>query len=843
MTLTPPLPRPPARGWFVHPPASAAVAALSEALSISPVLAQLLVNRGYRDIDAAEDFLHSGHESLFEPVLLDGLEAAADILSDAVRRGRRILVHGDYDADGVSGTALLVAFLRDIGSDAIPYIPHRIDEGYGLSAEAVRHAVENDVHLMVSVDCGSSSPQVVALAHEQGLQVVITDHHMVTTPPAADAFVNPRAPGSTYPFPHLSGAGVAYKLVQAMSERLGCGQPEDHLDLAAIGTVGDVVPLTGENRILVREGLAVMAQGKRPGIVALARVAGLLDADDGGRARRAPLSARDVAFDIAPRINACGRLEHAMQAALLLLETDPDRAEALAREVDALNQQRRELETAVRQEAEARVLARGLEGWNVIVEGSTGWHQGIVGITANRLLDRYGLPSFVISIAEDGTAKGSARAPAHIDLYACLQRCADLFTHFGGHPRAGGFQMRADNIDALRERLQQVVPELASPPEPALRVDLELPLERVDLELVEELDALHPLGQANPAPLFLARGVRIRTPRKIKDRHWKFTAQQGAVSVQCIAFHLVERLPELADGQSFDMIYALEREVFRGEPRISFQVRELVVSGGPADAPRASETVAVEATAPSPPPMSAAAPPPPREGWRVEDARRHPSLGRYLADVVNEGHLVVALCRRDEVGRVTRAAAGAADRPPATLCVVAYGDVPPTLSGMNWILFDPPPSFAALAPLQQASGGRCHVAFSEEDVRRQAGLVAAVDMSTERLREIYRVFKRGCDAEGVLEAARIPRLLEGPGLQALRVESLRVAARIFCEAGVLEKIEGGYRFTERAPDLEASATFRVYRGLAEAFAPVAALFGQDEATMRHELRALLEAGG
>jgi single-stranded-DNA-specific exonuclease RecJ len=832
---------------MIYPATAEAVRALSSELNIGPVLAQILVNRGLHEVEAAEAFLLGGHESLLEPERLEGIAEAADIVAESVRRGERILVHGDYDADGVSGCALLVAFLRDVGADAMPYIPHRIDEGYGLSGEGARHAAAEGFRLMVSVDCGSSSPDVVELARSLGLKVVVTDHHMVSTPPPADAFVNPRAPGTAYPFPHLSGAGVAFKLICAVSRRLGCGEPEAYLDLAAIGTVGDVVPLVGENRILVREGLAIMERMERPGIAALARVAGLGSEGNGEQPTVArSLSARDVAFEIAPRINACGRLEHALQACLLLLETDESRADELAREVDALNRQRREMEASVREAAEAKVRARDLGALHAIVEADEGWHQGIVGITANRLLDKYGVPAFVISIGEDGTAKGSARAPAHLDLYECLKQCADLFTHYGGHPRAGGFSLPAERIDALRERLQEVVPRVAGPPEPALRVDLELPLAQADMTLVEELEALAPLGQANPPPLFLARAVRIRYAEKIKDRHWRFLAAQPDASARCIAFNLVERRPDLHDGTIVDMIYEVELEQFRGEPRLTFKVRELI-GGEPAaagkDRPAISETA-------EPTSRRAAAPLPacpPSTGWEIVDARGELNRGRYLADVVAGGNLTHVLCRRDQVGFVRRVIAAGEGEPPASLRVHGYGAPlsDGVEAGAEWVLFTPPPGLAALTPLQGACGGRCHVLFGGEDLARESALVDAVSMSRERLERVYRLFKSRASREGVFDEAWFPRMLEEARLYDLRVESLKVALRVFVEIGVIAaspRFKGRYRLTgERAP-LETSSTYARYAAIGTEFAAVRDLFSETRVSLEAPLLAVITSG-
>ena len=873
-------------------PAPDVVARLRKALTVpvSPVLAQIMVNRGLADVEAAEDFLTGDLDTLHEPEMLEGIAEAADLVAEAVRRGDPILVHGDYDADGVSGTALLVSFLRDIGAAVGFHIPHRVDEGYGLSAEGVRKGAAEGYTLLLSVDCGSSSPEVVDLARSLGMCVVITDHHMVTTPPPAHAFVNPRAPGSGYPFPHLSGVGVAYKLITALSYRLSDRMkgrtPEQYLDLVVIGTVGDVVPLVGENRVLVREGLNVMQALERPGIAALARVVGLVEEDvearspageprggtteqgaegerfdDGLTSREAAqtgarpseaLRAVSVAFGIAPRINASGRLEHAEKAAALLLETDAARAEALARELEAINERRREHEAKVRTEAEAQALARGLEGRAVIVEAGADWHPGVVGITANRLLDRHGLPALVIALLGDGTAKGSARAPASVDLYEALRRCADLFTHFGGHPRAGGFSMPAENVDILRERLETVVREMAPAPSPGLRADAEIALSSIDFGLLEELALLEPFGQGNPAPLFVARRVTVKKPRLVKDRHWSFHAVQGGVSLRCIGFGLAERLPHLEEGETCDMVFALELETYRGERRIRVAVRELLRDGHEAPSEgavaglaagtgddRSSDGALVESGQGR---LAAASG---GKGWRIEDARRHHSHGGYLSEVLEAGQAVVVLCRRDQVSFAQRLLAAGGDRMPANAQVIPYGEEAlRRTSAAHWVLFTPPPSVAALQPLV-GKGGCCHVLFSPDELDRDAALIDAVTLPRERLEQIFRIFRQGLDEEGVLDESRFSSLLEAAGAPELRPESLRAALRVLTEIGVLAPVDGRggcHRITGTRRPLEESKTWPRYRDLAAEFTPMRALFSREEAEMREGLLSILSGG-
>ncbi|MBM3462987.1 MAG: single-stranded-DNA-specific exonuclease RecJ [Armatimonadetes bacterium] len=584
MTLAPP------RVYDLYPPQPLLVGRLQEELGVSPVLAQILANRGLTVTDEASSHLFGGLDDLLDPERLEGIADAADIVAGAVSAGEKILVHGDYDADGVSATAALVTFLRDVGANVEAYIPHRIDEGYGLSREGIVWAGEQGFQLMISVDCGSSSPQEVTLARSLGLRTVITDHHLVgATIPEADAFVNPRRPGSEYPFPSLSGAGVAYKLIQAVARRLDRGEPRDYLDLVTIGTVGDVVPLVGENRILVREGLAMMSGRPRAGIGALARVAGLInDTPYGGGG----LTARDVAFQIAPRINACGRLEHARTACDLLLETDNDKAEALAREIDELNQKRRDIESAQREDAERRVQERGVEGLACIVEASPDWHEGVVGITANRLVDRFNVPALVLSVGQGGIAKGSARGPANLDLFATLSECADLFIRFGGHARAAGFSLREENLDALRERLQEVVARMSTAPQPAMKADVELPLHAADVELAEELEVLAPFGHGNDPPLFLARNVHTQWMQRVKERHLRFVASQGNAQARCIAFGFGDLDSVLNSGEVYDLLFNVELDTWNNEQRVSVKVREILTRDGrplravkPTDAP------------------------------------------------------------------------------------------------------------------------------------------------------------------------------------------------------------------------------------------------------------------
>jgi single-stranded-DNA-specific exonuclease RecJ len=817
---------------------------LADELSISPVLAQILINRGLTTSAQAELFLMGGYDDLLDPELLEGLSEAADIVAEAVRDGVRIVIHGDYDADGVSATALLVSFLRDMGALVEPYIPHRIDEGYGLSREGILWASEERFGVLVSVDCGSSSPDEVALARSLGMKVVITDHHMVgDIIPDADAFVNPRRPGSTYPFPFLSGAGVAFKLVMAVSARLGRGTPQEYLDLAAIGTVGDVVPLTGENRILVREGLEVMARLERPGLAALARVAGLLD-NPNGHSEQPAINAIHIGFQLAPRINACGRLEHARTAAELLLERNHVRAEELATQIDLLNQKRREAEATLREEAEAMVLRRGTDGITVIVEGSPDWHQGIVGITANRLLDRFGVPAFVISIAPDGSAKGSARGPANLDLFAAMTACKDLFTHYGGHPRAGGFSMRAADIDALRDRLASVIPTLLGPPEPRYRIDVDLPLAAANLDLAEELECLAPLGHGNPAPLFMARAVRLRFPEVVKERHLKFQASQHQASARCIAFGLAERLDSLDLEATHDLPYELRRDMWRDEARLSFIVKDVI--SPPRQRRDQPDVTVTEGGIPWKGGPVAPTLVVPREAgdMLLYDARSVENRGRYLADLVRSGKALTVVARRtllDFAARVMAPGRGASNV-PSHVQLLAYGDTM-AVNSRRVVLFSPPPSLEIFAALLQASD-ECHVLFGHDELREEEAVLRSLRMTRDRVAAVYKMLLPQPQAPAAgqrFSTASFGMVVNRLGHADFGLDTIKVVVRILCELDLARDVgRGEFEMSGGRAELEGSPTYQRYAAFATSFTAVQQMFAPVEG-LDERLRAYLAA--
>ena len=448
--------------WNLLRPPPDAVERLERELGVSATLARVLVNRGAADPESASRFLEPSLAQLHDPLAMRGMTDAVYAVARAVRERRRILVWGDYDVDGVTGTVLLVDFLRRHTPAVDYHIPHRIDDGYGLDAGAVRRFAAAGVSLVVTVDCGISSVEEIAEARRLGVDVVVTDHH---EPPAglpqASAVLNPRRPGCRYPFKSLAGVGIAFKLAQGVARLIGPGASaggdellHSYLDLVALGTVADIAPLVGENRVLVRHGLDVLGSGTRPGVRALLQTAGI---------ETRPLRAAQIGFGLGPRINAAGRLDRAGTAVELFLSDDQRQALRLAELLERQNTRRREIEAQIRVEAIRIVEGGDMDGDRVLVLSAPDWHPGVIGIVAAKISERYSRPALLVSSGRD-PGKGSARSVADVNLYAELCRVRHLFTSLGGHAHAAGFSIREADIPELRRELNLTAPGAAPAP-------------------------------------------------------------------------------------------------------------------------------------------------------------------------------------------------------------------------------------------------------------------------------------------------------------------------------------------------------------------------------------------
>ncbi len=529
--------------WNVRDYDRVLVDRLVEELKISPLLARMLAVRGIAGKEEAVAFLSGGHERFHDPFLLDGMREAADRIRKAVEERTKIRIYGDYDADGVCSTSIMIHVLGALHAQFDYYIPHRANEGYGLNRAALDHAAGNGVDLIVTVDTGISSVDEVAYASTLGMDVVVTDHHEPPERlPHACALVNPKKPGCPYPFKSLAGAGVALKLAQALLGDI----PDELFQFAAIGTIADLMPLTGENRILVKEGLARIRQNPLIGIKALLGVAGIEHKD---------VTSGHIGYSLAPRINASGRLENAMDAVKLLTSANEQEAEHFAFELDRLNKERQKIVEGIMAQA-LRLMGSqaSADRDKVIVLADEDWNVGVVGIAASRILEKYYRPTLVFGIdAETGMAKGSARSIAGFDIVGALAECADILEHYGGHHAAAGMTLHKDRLPELKARLNRLAEQRLSDADwvPVLSADLECGLDEITLESIRELDVMSPFGMGNPSPRLMISEASIAEIRMIgkEQQHLKMTLvdnpDRASLTKEAIAF---------GDGALYDFI-------------------------------------------------------------------------------------------------------------------------------------------------------------------------------------------------------------------------------------------------------------------------------------------------
>ena len=525
-------------------------------------LSALLRSRGVDDPEKAERFLHPDLSQLHDPLLMPGMDRAVRLIRQAAEAGTPVIIYGDYDVDGVCATSILLETLAEMGVKADFRIPSRHGEGYGLNQEAVRRMAE-DHRLLITVDCGVTNHEEVKLAQMLGMTVIVTDHHQLAdTPSPADVVLNPLL--GEYPFRRLCGAGVALKLTQAL---LGMEAVVRRLELAALATVADIVPLIDENRVIVKEGLRLMAETARPGLRAMMTLSGV----------NPPVNAGHVGFRLAPRLNAGGRLEDASQGVTLLTTRDEEEAQRIAAHLEENNQQRQALEQEITQAALAaiRTSVDFYEDRIIIVQGE-GWTSGVIGLAAGRICERYHFPTIVLSRQED-VAVGSCRSIPGVNIHAMLSTCKDLFLRFGGHEQAAGLTMKAELIPELRRRLNLAIRENCDPAcyIPTREYDLPLPLSQVNIELIDRLELLQPTGYGNPSPVFLLRDGQVQLMRRVgrERQHLKLSLLDGDSVRDGIAFSMGDMAE--AGLERVDAVFTPERNEFMGRVTAQLQVQAM----------------------------------------------------------------------------------------------------------------------------------------------------------------------------------------------------------------------------------------------------------------------------
>ena len=562
--------------WQIAPRVSSLVVARFP--NLHPLIVQILYNRGITTPEQAETFL-APDALIGNPFQMRGVNETIDRLRRAIRAGEAIAVYGDFDADGVTATALLVQVLRSLGAKAKPYIPHRVDEGYGLNLDALQQLKDDGVRVVITVDCGVRSLDEVAFGTRIGLDMIVTDHHAPTeTLPDAFAVINPKQPQCKYPTKELSGVGVAFKLAQALlrvNERVPIQKDriivsEDALlDLVALGTVADLVPLTNENRALVKRGIECLRQSERPGIQALMRHAAI---------KPETLDAGDIGFMLAPRLNAAGRLDHALRAYELLTTIYPDEAEKLAQELEGINRERQRLTSDLTMRARDVVAARAeTEALLFVVDPE--FLEGIVGLIASRLTEEFYRPSVAVH-RDEAESRGSARSISEFNIVAALDLCRDLLVRHGGHAMAAGFTVRNENLTALETRLREIAARALSPSElaPTLAVDAEAALTDVNWTLQKSLEQLAPFGYGNREPIFVSRNVIVREARLVGTQHLKLGLSDGHSVWNAIAFRQGSWVGNLPPR--IDVAYQLEARTWNGETRLQLNVKDIKSSNG-----------------------------------------------------------------------------------------------------------------------------------------------------------------------------------------------------------------------------------------------------------------------
>lgn len=549
--------------------------ALADSLNISEVLAKLLFLRKIESFSQAKYFFRPSIESLHDPYLMHGMEAAAKRIILALTENQPICIYGDYDVDGTCSTALLYMFLKELGANVDFYIPRRLNEGYGLSRDGIDSIkANNNAKLLITVDCGITAIEETAYANEIGMDVIICDHHQPKDElPNALAILDPLIPECQYPFNYLSGAGVAFKLAQGVAEKIGKREmPLQYLDLVALASAADIVPLIDENRVIVREGLDKINSNPRPGIIALIESSGLQPGD---------LNSTQVVFTIAPRINAVGRLGDAKRAVELLITDSIDEARTFAKVLETENYARRKIDVNTFDSALQLVEdSIDLENESAIVLHQEEWHPGVIGIVASRLVEKYYRPTIMLTTV-DGIAKGSARSIANFNIYEALQKCEELLIHFGGHQAAAGLAVELDRVKEFKDKFNQIVRESITEDDlfPEILIDSKIKLSEITPKFLRILDQFAPFGPENMRPVFLSEGVEIyNNPRLVGNNHLVACFKQNGNDkiFDSIGFNMREYLDLLSDKKiNVDIVYTIDKTVRDGRTYPQLRLKDL----------------------------------------------------------------------------------------------------------------------------------------------------------------------------------------------------------------------------------------------------------------------------
>jgi single-stranded-DNA-specific exonuclease len=557
--------------WKLSSPLPNICSEISGSFNVSQVTAQILVNRGLKDPEEIKRFLNPQLSFLSQPTEIPNIVKACERVDLAKQRKEKVLVFGDYDVDGVTGTAIILETLKFLGIEASYYIPYRYREGYSMNVEAIKKIKESGTDLIITVDCGISNHKEIEYANKLGMDVVVTDHH--TPPkslPPAYAIVNPKLISGSHPAKHLSGAGVAFKFAWQIFKTFGIKDQKflvDMLDLAGLGTIADIVPLTFENRIFAFQGITLLNSRKRLGIKHLIEAARL----------KRKINLKHINFIISPRLNAAGRLEHASLSVKLLTTKDPSLASEIAQKLNKINTKRQDLGSSVREEAGKSLNMETAKDNKIIILYGQDWHPGVIGIVASQLVDRYYRPTVIIGL-DGSSGRGSARSLDGVNIYELLESCQDLFLNFGGHEGAAGFEIAKDKLEEFTARLKKKADESIKTEDliPKLKIDMQLPLSHVSLTLVREIEKLSPFGEGNPEPLFLTSSLKLLGMKRVgKDKHLKLRLSDGRINIDAIGFRMGHIHDRLKLNDNYHIVYKLTTEEWDGFELVQFNLVDI----------------------------------------------------------------------------------------------------------------------------------------------------------------------------------------------------------------------------------------------------------------------------
>lgn len=557
--------------WLTYNKDYSMLKEMKQELNISEALARILINRDINTLEDAEAFLNPDMDELEDPFMLKGMDFAVERVYKAIEAGEKICIYGDYDVDGITSLSMLYMTLKKLGADVIYYIPNRLEEGYGLSIEAIEKIIAQEVELIITVDCGIRSVEEVKLINESNKEIIITDHHECGDEiPKACSVINPHQGDCYYPFKNFAGAGVAYKFVCALAQRFNrYDLPDDIIDLAALGTVADVVPLLGENRIIVKYGLEKIKSNPNIGIKALTKASGI---------DICAVDTYHLSFMLAPRLNAAGRISDPILGVKLLIAEEEEIASRIAEDLNKANSKRQSIENEILDSA-IQIIEKTIDKDNdrVIVAAGENWHIGVIGIVASRLTEKYGLPVILISL-EDGVGRGSARSILGFDLYEAMNKCSFLFEKFGGHQMAAGLTIKEENINKFKCLINKIAWEMMVNKDltPEILIDYKIDSISMLSQLIEELEMLQPFGESNPVPIFVFRGLIIEEMKLLgNNKHLSMKLNDGTDTIRGIGFNIGFIINYIAVNEKIDIICSVEKNLWNGTEFIQLNIKDI----------------------------------------------------------------------------------------------------------------------------------------------------------------------------------------------------------------------------------------------------------------------------